>query len=160
MLNYHFPSHNTVFLFFFFRLINSITAAIIQLDLRLNGFPSHSFARPLSFFLSPLAPSSSLFKCKCYVMRHAVSLLLSLVPEHCVCAELKRISLHSPLTHTHTYSRPAHTRVTSNDDDDDDDVSLCVFYRNCRFRLAKPLKRDEVLFGMHSGVCGRLIDVE
>lgn len=52
-------------------------------------------------FLLSLAPFQVLrLKCKCYVMRHAVSLLLSLVPEHCMCAGLKRISHHRLHTRT------------------------------------------------------------
>lgn len=47
MPNYHFPSHRVRF--FFTGFINSITAAIIQLDLKLNGFLSHSLTLSLSF---------------------------------------------------------------------------------------------------------------
>lgn len=59
-------------------------------DLRLNGFFSFSSLMVLSF------------KCKCYVIRHAVSLLLSLVPEHARARAFSLNASHSIQARTHT----------------------------------------------------------
>lgn len=107
MLNYHFPSHNTVFLFCFFfffcffRLINSITAAIIQLDLSLNGFPSHSFARPHSLQALRLNVNVmscvTLFPC-CFLQCPSI-----------VCAPSSNASHSTVHSNTHILAPGAHT---------------------------------------------------
>lgn len=88
LLNYNATSR-LIIRFVFHALLCLIFFSVYKFNYRCH----HStWLETLSLTLSLPCASSSSFKCKCYVTRHAVSLLLFLVPKF--AAKYKRISFH------------------------------------------------------------------